>query len=67
MRGGYWRFQAQYLRRIRLPRWEEITPQVKDALNFAVEHDDVTSRNEAVFDLYQLSRNERAALGGTGG
>ena len=63
MRGGYWRFQAQYLRRIRLPRWEEITPQVKDALNFAVEHDDVTTRNEAVFDLYQLSRNERAALG----
>ena len=32
MRGGYLRFQAQYLRRIRLPRWKNVPEEVKKAL-----------------------------------
>lgn len=32
MRGGYLRFQAQYLRRIRLPHWSTISPATKGIL-----------------------------------
>ncbi len=32
MRGGYLRFQAQYLRRIRLPRWADVPENAKEAL-----------------------------------
>ena len=37
MRGGYLRFQAQYLRRIRLPRWSDVAPSVRTALVEAAE------------------------------
>jgi hypothetical protein len=33
MRGGSLRFQAQYLRRIRLPRWSTLSPELQSALN----------------------------------
>ena len=66
MHGGYLRFQAQYLRRIRLPRWEEVPQPIKDALAIAAEQSDVSACNQAVFKLYNLSREERAALGGNG-
>ncbi|KAB2934551.1 MAG: N-6 DNA methylase [Candidatus Contendobacter sp.] len=66
MHGGYLRFQAQYLRRIRLPRWEEVPQPVGDALTIAAEQGDVAACNQAVFKLYNLSREERAALGGNG-
>ena len=32
MRGGYLRFQAQYLRRIRLPYWQDVDEKLKNAL-----------------------------------
>ena len=32
MRGGYLRFQAQYLRRIRIPQWETVSPTLRDQL-----------------------------------
>ncbi|HRD68068.1 MAG TPA: Eco57I restriction-modification methylase domain-containing protein [Candidatus Competibacter sp.] len=64
MQGGYLRFQAQYLRRIRLPRWEEVPQPVRNALTIAAEQGDVTACNQAVFRLYDLSWPERAALGG---
>lgn len=35
MRGGYLRFQAQYLRRIRLPFWRDVPPAVRDQLRDA--------------------------------
>ncbi len=66
MHGGYLRFQAQYLRRIRLPRWEEVPQPIKDALAIAAEQSDVSACNQAVFKLYNLSREEGAALGGNG-
>jgi PAS domain-containing protein len=66
MHGGYLRFQAQYLRRIRLPRWEEVPRPVRDALTIAAEQGDVTACNQAVFKLYNLSREERTALSGNG-
>ena len=64
MRGGYLRFQAQYLRRIRLPHWQDVPASVKDALANAAERGDITACNTAAFKLYGLSKDERAALGG---
>jgi hypothetical protein len=64
MRGGYLRFQAQYLRRIRLPDWNKIPKTAKDRLISAVATGDSLACNAAVFDVYGLSAAERAILGG---
>lgn len=66
MRGGYLRFQAQYLRRIRAPEWSRIPPHLKAALIAAGQQGDVEAANRAVFELYGLSQEERSALGGNG-
>ena len=66
MRGGYFRFQAQYLRRIRLPKWSKVSPVLQRELIDAAERRDVAACNRAVFKLYGLSETERAALGGNG-
>lgn len=66
MRGGYLRFQAQYLRRIRLPRWQNVSPALKDELVDAAGRRDVEACNRAVAKLYGLSKQERAAIGGNG-
>jgi hypothetical protein len=63
MRGGYFRFQAQYLRRIRLPHWHDISGRIKNQLINAVVEGDIQSCNEAVFNLYGLSSEERIAIG----
>lgn len=64
MRGGYLRFQAQYLRRIRLPEWKNVTPKMRRALKDAAETGDVEACSNLTFDLYGLSAQERATLGG---
>ena len=66
MRGGYLRFQAQYLRRIRLPRWQDVDAKLKKELLDAANRGDVGACNKAVFKLYGLSNDERTALGGNG-
>jgi hypothetical protein len=66
MRGGYLRFQAQYLRRIRLPHWEKVPASIKKELIDAAERSDIQACNRAVFTLYGLAEEERAALGGNG-
>jgi hypothetical protein len=59
MRGGYFRFQAQYIRRIRLPRWDDISPSMKKPLIDAALSGDIDEAREIVFDLYGLSAAER--------
>src|SRR5713226_2969260 len=66
MRGGYFRFQAQYLRRIRLPRWEDAPAPLRKTLVNAVNIGDADACNRAVYDLYRLTPEERAAIGGNG-
>nr|WP_245218872.1 Eco57I restriction-modification methylase domain-containing protein [Rubellimicrobium aerolatum] len=66
MRGGYLRFQAQYLRRIRLPLWSDVPESLRAGLRDAAERGDLGACNRAVFALYGLSETERAALGGNG-
>lgn len=66
MRGGYFRFQAQYLRRIRLPRWDDVDKSLRKSLIDAARTGDAECCNEAAFLLYGLDKEERAALGGNG-
>ena len=66
MRGGYLRFQAQYLRRIRLPRWRDVAEDVRKRLVSVAASGDVRACNQAAFELYGLSRKERAVVGGNG-
>jgi hypothetical protein len=66
MRGGYLRFQAQYLRRIRLPRWNDVAEKIKKKLLKAAKEGDVSSCNEAAFELYRLSSADQAVLGRIG-
>jgi hypothetical protein len=66
MRGGYLRFQAQYLRRIRVPEWASVSAKVRKHLIAAAESGNITGCNQAVFELYELNAEERSALGGNG-
>lgn len=66
MRGGFLRFQAQYLRRIRAPRWADVPELLRRELAAAAIKRDVQACNRAVFKLYGLSPEERSALGGNG-
>ncbi len=66
MRGGFLRFQAQYLRRLRLPLWEKVPAELRTRLAEAATKRDLAECNQATFALYGLSSEEQAALGGTG-
>ena len=66
MRGGYLRYQAQYLRRIRVPQWDRVPRELKRALVEAADRGDVPTRNHVVFSLYGLTREERDTLSGNG-
>ena len=66
MRGGFLRFQAQYLRRIRIPHWTDVPEALRRELAEAAIKRDVQACNRAVFKLYGLSHEERSALGGNG-
>ena len=66
MRGGYLRFQAQYLRRIRIPFWQDVSQDLRRDLIQAAQNRDIDACNRAVFKLYGLSLAERSALGGNG-
>ena len=62
MRGGYLRFQAQYLRRIRIPRWEDVPEDMRAKLRAAAETRDVRACNALTRDLYKLSPEERSII-----
>jgi hypothetical protein len=66
MRGGYFRFQAQYLRRIRLPHWKTIPQELKIELTKAAIQRDFLACDSAAFKLYALSIDEIALLEGNG-
>lgn len=66
MRGGFLRFQAQYLRRIRVPHWKDVPAVLRRDLKKAAESLDIAACNRAVFKLYGITPEEAAALGGNG-
>lgn len=58
MRGGYLRFQAQYLRKIRIPKWHDVGAGLRDRLARYSETNDRHALNEIVSELYGLSPAE---------
>ena len=66
MRGGYLRFQAQYLRRIRLPRWKDVPAGLRADLIEAAACNDAYACIAAVSKIYSLTKEERSAIGGNG-
>lgn len=62
MRGGFLRFQAQYLRRIRLPLWSEVPEHLRSALRTAAIAGDDKAANRATFELYGLNDAERTLV-----
>ncbi len=66
MHGGFLRFQAQYLRRIRVPRWVDVPEALRAELATAAIKRDVPGCDRAVSVLYGLSQEEQSALAGTG-
>jgi hypothetical protein len=66
MRGGFLRFQAQYLRRIRIPQWADVPQLLRVELADAALTLDIQRCNQAVFNLYGLSDEERSLLDGNG-
>jgi hypothetical protein len=66
MQGGFLRFQAQYLRRIRLPLWSEVSLQLRNELISAAKKRDLQACNAATFKLFDLNENERTLLNSNG-
>lgn len=66
MRGGFLRFQAQYLRRIRIPQWADVSTTLRTELAEAATKRDFQACNRAAFKLFGLSNEERSSLGGNG-
>lgn len=62
MRGGFLRFQAQYLRRIRIPHWSEVPQSLQAELMEAGLQRDIEACNRATYQLYGLSAPEIAVL-----
>ena len=52
MRGGYLRFQAQYLRRIRIPYWQNVPENLRSELIAAGKSGDQARCDAAVVALY---------------
>jgi hypothetical protein len=66
IRGGFLRFQAQYLRRIRIPVWANVSKSLREELVEAAAMRDLQACNRATFKLYGLNKEERSTLGGNG-
>lgn len=66
MHGGFLRFQAQYLRRIRIPHWSDVPEGMRVALIDASTRQDLSACNGLAFKVYGLTSQERSALGGNG-
>lgn len=64
MRGGYLRFQAQYLRKIRIPKWQEVSVDLRQRLAGYAETNDRHALNEIVSELYGLTPTELKLIEG---
>ena len=58
MRGGYLRFQAQYLRRIPLPPWESLKPALRERLIVAGADGNHDAAHALTAEVYGLSAGE---------
>jgi hypothetical protein len=64
MRGGYWRFQAQYLRRIRVPDPKALSAPQTDNLRDAFRRRDRALATKVALEVYGIEKGEmETALG----
>lgn len=61
MSGGFLRFQAQYLRRIRCPRWSDLAAAQRARLS-EVANSDLEECDDAVFEALQMDRRTAHAI-----
>ena len=64
MRGGYLRFQAQYLRKIRIPKWKDVSADLRQRLAIYAETNDRHALKEIVSELYGLTPAELKLIEG---
>lgn len=62
MRGDCLRFQAQYLRRIRLPEWDAIPKGLRQCLVKSAENNDQSAANLCIREIYGLNQKQWAVL-----
>ncbi len=62
MRGGYFRFQAQYLRRIRLPAWGSFSEKTRKALVEAGKNNRDRDSQRLVQEVYELNDDDWALV-----
>ncbi|MFN6337573.1 MAG: Eco57I restriction-modification methylase domain-containing protein [Cyanobacteriota bacterium] len=62
MRGGFLRFQAQYLRRLRIPHWSAVSDAMKAQLLEAAATRDIDACNDAVCSLYDIKIDDLIML-----
>jgi adenine-specific DNA methylase len=60
---GYLRYQAQHLRKLRLPRWESLSEELQHDLEAAGRHENYDLFNKLTFEVYQLSDKEKLIIG----
>ena len=58
MAGGFLRFQAQYLRRIRLPQWCDVSEDMRSHLIAASSSKSMDEIDMPIFELYRLTSAE---------
>ena len=64
MRGGYWRFQAQYLRRIRVPDPASLSALQTEDMREAFRQRDRTRATKVALEVYGIEKREMGfALG----
>jgi hypothetical protein len=56
MRGGYLRFQAQYLRRIRVPQLNQLSPELQDSLRSAFRRRDFATLDALALRAYRIDQ-----------
>lgn len=62
MSGGFLRFQAQYLRRIRVPLWKNVSAAIRRKLTAAAQKDNAAAASAATFALYGLTPAEQTIV-----
>lgn len=67
MRGGYLRFQAQYLRKIRIPKWQDVSADLRQRLADYAETNNRHALNQIVSELYGLTPAELKLIEGKTG
>lgn len=60
---GYLRYQAQHLRKLRLPNWDSISPKLQQGLEHAGRNNEYDSFTELTCEVYQLTKKEKLIVG----